>query len=445
MFDGDHDWLDDFTNDLDPLHIYDLNGDGYTTFDEEYLLTHDQEDNAKNPSSDDDCDEFSDEFDEFDRDEYDMNDRDDDFDEQDDEFDEYGERGFCDDESDASTESIDEITASQKTEKLLYAKVKLGDSSFGYSYRCNDQSIKAGDKVIVPVGDKQEITGTVISVDFYALDQVPYPIEKTKFIIRKAEEVDTQIDTTVGYSTLATVLQKVADTRANAMKSTDSIPSHSTNNTTQRYIPVKPSFSADTTSSQTVKLSEKGNFFVSWFAFCVVCFLPFVFIAIVLDVIFFDPSATAGIHALVAFISCVACGFGYALHDRAKAKKDPEATQNARYLCVVIAVICVIISIAIMGTSSANEKERQNEEWNKLFSNSRSYSTTVKYDTSSSSLNSKSTSSSKSTTSRKSSSSKSSSDPYNARDYAHPDDFYYDHYDDFVDFEEAEDYWDDYE
>lgn len=445
MFDGDHDWLDDFTNDLDPLHIYDLNGDGYTTFDEEYLLTHDQEDNAKNPSSDDDCDEFSDEFDEFDRDEYDMNDRDDDFDEQDAELDEYGDCNSYDDESNASTESIDEITASQKIEKLLYAKVKLGDSSFGYSYRCNDQSIKAGDKVIVPVGDKQEITGTVISVDFYARDQVPYPIEKTKFIIRKAEEADTQIDTTVGYSTLATVLQKVADTRANAMKSTDSIPSHSTNNTTQRYIPVKPSFSADTTSSQTVKLSEKGNFFVSWFAFCVVCFLPFVFIAIVLDVIFFDPSATAGIHALVAFISCVACGFGYALHDRAQAKKDPEATQNARYLCVVIAVICVIISIAIMGTSSANEKERQNEEWNKLFSNSRSYSTTVKYDTSSSSLNSKSTSSSKSTISRKSSSSKNSSDPYDAKDYAHPDDFYYDHYDDFVDFEEAEDYWDDYE
>lgn len=444
MFDSDHDWLDDFTNDLDPLHIYDLNGDGYTSFDEEYLLTHDHDEDSPNVSSDDDYDEFSDELDEYDRDEYDMDDPDDDdFDEQDDEFDEYGERDSCDDESTASMESLDEITASQKTEKLLYAKVKLGDSSFGYSYCCNDQSIKAGDKVIVPVGDKQEITGTVISVDLYARDQVPYPIEKTKFIIRKAEEADTQIDTTVGYSTLATVLQKVADTRANAMKSTDSIPSHSTNNTTQRYIPVKPSFSADITSSQTVKLSEKGNFFVSWFAFCVVCFLPFVFIAIVLDVIFFDPSATAGIHALVAFISCLACGFGYALHDRAKAKKDPEATQNARYLCIVIAVICVIISIAIMGTSSANEKERQIEEWNKLFSNSRSYSTTVKYDTSSSS-NSKNTSSNKSTTYRKSSSSKSSSDPYNAKDYAHPDDFYYDHYDDFVDFEEAEDYWDSY-
>ncbi len=32
-------------------------------------------------------------------------------------------------------------------------------------------------------------------------------------------------------------------------------------------------------------------------------------------------------------------------------------------------------------------------------------------------------------------------DPYNADDYAHPDDFYYDHYDDFFDYYEAEDYY----
>ena len=34
-----------------------------------------------------------------------------------------------------------------------------------------------------------------------------------------------------------------------------------------------------------------------------------------------------------------------------------------------------------------------------------------------------------------------SSDAYHASDYAHPDDFYYDYYDDFADYEEAEDYW----
>ena len=36
---------------------------------------------------------------------------------------------------------------------------------------------------------------------------------------------------------------------------------------------------------------------------------------------------------------------------------------------------------------------------------------------------------------------KSSSDPYQAKDYAHPDDFYYDYRDDFWDYEDAEDYW----
>ena len=34
-------------------------------------------------------------------------------------------------------------------------------------------------------------------------------------------------------------------------------------------------------------------------------------------------------------------------------------------------------------------------------------------------------------------------DPYDAKDYAHPDDFYYDHYDDFWEYEEAEEYWED--
>lgn len=35
-------------------------------------------------------------------------------------------------------------------------------------------------------------------------------------------------------------------------------------------------------------------------------------------------------------------------------------------------------------------------------------------------------------------------DPYNAKDYAHPDDFYYDYYDDFWDYEDAEEYWEEY-
>ena len=39
---------------------------------------------------------------------------------------------------------------------------------------------------------------------------------------------------------------------------------------------------------------------------------------------------------------------------------------------------------------------------------------------------------------------KEETDPYNAKDYATPDDFYHDYYDDFYDYEEAEEYWDEH-
>ena len=44
-------------------------------------------------------------------------------------------------------------------------------------------------------------------------------------------------------------------------------------------------------------------------------------------------------------------------------------------------------------------------------------------------------------TTRPSSTPKPSDDPFHASDYSDPDDFYYDYYDDFWDFEDAEDYW----
>ena len=37
------------------------------------------------------------------------------------------------------------------------------------------------------------------------------------------------------------------------------------------------------------------------------------------------------------------------------------------------------------------------------------------------------------------------SDPYDVHDYSHPDDFYYDHRDDFLDYEDAEDYFNDHD
>lgn len=56
-----------------------------------------------------------------------------------------------------------------------------------YHYRTDDPTIKVGDDVLVPVGDKETI-GKVVSVGQYMRVAAPYPVDKTKFIIRKMEE-----------------------------------------------------------------------------------------------------------------------------------------------------------------------------------------------------------------------------------------------------------------
>lgn len=56
-----------------------------------------------------------------------------------------------------------------------------------YSYRTEDPTIKVGDEVLVPVGDKETI-GTVVSVGQYMRIAAPYPVDKTKFIISKVNK-----------------------------------------------------------------------------------------------------------------------------------------------------------------------------------------------------------------------------------------------------------------
>ena len=53
-----------------------------------------------------------------------------------------------------------------------------------YHYRTEDTTLKIGDTVLVPVGDK-EAKGTVISVGQYMRHTVPFPVDKMKTIISK--------------------------------------------------------------------------------------------------------------------------------------------------------------------------------------------------------------------------------------------------------------------
>ena len=81
--------------------------------------------------------------------------------------------------------ALQEVTAKDKT-IYTYCGVLLSGSSRPYSYRTNDKTIQIGDTVIVPYGpDNKEIEGKVVSVGQYTRLAVPYPVEKTKMIIRK--------------------------------------------------------------------------------------------------------------------------------------------------------------------------------------------------------------------------------------------------------------------
>ena len=55
-------------------------------------------------------------------------------------------------------------------------------------YRTEDNALKANDNVIVPYGVfNSRITGTIISIDDYRTDELPFPIEVTKKIIGRAD------------------------------------------------------------------------------------------------------------------------------------------------------------------------------------------------------------------------------------------------------------------
>lgn len=78
------------------------------------------------------------------------------------------------------SEHIDDKTV------YTYCGVLFPFSKRVFSYRTKDTVIQVGDMVVVPVGrDNEEMEGKVVSVGQYARAGVPYPIESTKFILRK--------------------------------------------------------------------------------------------------------------------------------------------------------------------------------------------------------------------------------------------------------------------
>ena len=85
----------------------------------------------------------------------------------------------------ASNDIISPIP-SQDAKTYIYCGVVFQSKAKVYHYRTNDTTIKEGDEVVVPVGKQQEeVIATVVSVGRYTAQNAPYPLNRTRFIIRK--------------------------------------------------------------------------------------------------------------------------------------------------------------------------------------------------------------------------------------------------------------------
>lgn len=91
-------------------------------------------------------------------------------------------------------------TDAEEIQKLLddksiytYCAVMFPSALHPYHYKTDDETIQIGDKVIVPVGtNNEERMGTVVSIEKHLRVSVPYPVEKTKSIIRKCEDKEIE-------------------------------------------------------------------------------------------------------------------------------------------------------------------------------------------------------------------------------------------------------------
>lgn len=74
---------------------------------------------------------------------------------------------------------------------MIYCSVEFEDGCKSYYYISDDDSVQVGDFVIVPAGkDNHEAVVEVVKKEYFAEENVPLPMGKTKHIVRKCTEND---------------------------------------------------------------------------------------------------------------------------------------------------------------------------------------------------------------------------------------------------------------
>ena len=79
--------------------------------------------------------------------------------------------------------------ARRRTSDLMYCAVEFEEDGRRYYYISDDEEIAVGDFVLVPAGkENRRSVAQVVEIGFYQEDQVPFPVERTKYILEKLSE-----------------------------------------------------------------------------------------------------------------------------------------------------------------------------------------------------------------------------------------------------------------
>lgn len=75
----------------------------------------------------------------------------------------------------------------KRTGEYIYCSVAFTELGDTYYYLTDDESLKIGDFVVVPAGRKnEEKTVCIQDIEYFQREEVPFPLERTKKILRRA-------------------------------------------------------------------------------------------------------------------------------------------------------------------------------------------------------------------------------------------------------------------
>ncbi len=78
---------------------------------------------------------------------------------------------------------------SRKTNDYIFCSVEFNKNGKSYYYITEDDSLKIGDYVLVPVrNDSRTAVAEIVNIEYFPEDKVPFPIDKAKSIIGKRTE-----------------------------------------------------------------------------------------------------------------------------------------------------------------------------------------------------------------------------------------------------------------